>query len=90
MKTALIVGCLILSLASVADADCPKGKWPRSMYSGPGGGLYTGPGGGMYSGPGTYCGRFPPWPVFMAYLADNGYEEEAELIRSVYSRLDPT
>jgi len=50
MKTALILACLILSLASVAAANCPKGSWPRSMYSGPGGGLYTGPGGGMYTG----------------------------------------
>ena len=90
MKTALIVACLVLSLASVAVADCPKGSWPRNMYSGPGGGLYTGPGGGMFAGPGIFCGRFPPWPVFLAYLADNGFDEEAELIRSVYLQLEPS
>lgn len=32
--------------------------WPRSLYTGPGGGAYTGPGGGLYSGPsgGAYTG----------------------------------
>jgi hypothetical protein len=27
-------------------------SWPRSRYTGPGGGLYAGPGGGLYTGPG--------------------------------------
>ena len=35
-----------------SSAYCPNGTWPRSQYSGPGGGLYTGPGGGAYTGPG--------------------------------------
>ena len=34
------------------STSCPNGTWPRSQYTGPGGGMYTGPGGGMYTGPG--------------------------------------
>ena len=108
----LVIGWLFLICASAAFADCPNGGWPRSMYSGPGGGLYTGPGGGastapggglytgpggglntgpgggLYSGPGVYCGNFPPWPVFIDFLAGNGYEEEAELIRSALKEVE--
>ena len=52
------------------------------LYTGPGGGLYSGPGGGLYTGPSEYCSNIPPWPIFAEYLAENGYEDEAELIRS--------
>ena len=92
----IVIGWLFLNCASAAFADCPNGGWPRSMYSGPGDGLYTGPGGGLntgpggglYSGPGVYCGNFPPWPVFIDFLAGNGYEEEAELIRSALKEVE--
>ncbi len=65
----------------VAQTDCPEGTWPRNLYSGPGGGMYTGPGGGLYTGPGSYCSNRPPLPVFLRYLEENGYEDEAALIR---------
>ena len=51
------------------------------LYTGPGGGLYAGPGGGLYAGPGSYCSNRPPLPVFLRYLEENGYEDEAALIR---------
>ena len=87
LLTGFALGTLILSPA--ARAECPEGTWPRSqytgpgggLYKGPGGGLYTGPGGGMYTGPGEYCRNMPPWSVLLTYLDENGYEKEASLIR---------
>lgn len=52
------------------------------LYTGPGGGLHTGPGGGLYTGASQYCSNIPPWPVFIEYLQENGYEDEAAFIRS--------
>ena len=75
----LALGALLWSPA--ARAECPEGTWPRSQYTGPGGGLYTGPGGGMYTGPGEHCRNMPPWSVLLTYLDDNGYDKEASLIR---------
>ena len=62
-------------------AECPEGTWPRNLYSGPGGGFYEGLGGGMYEGHQEYCSNIPPWPVFIQYLEENGYEEEAKFLR---------
>ena len=66
--------------------------WPRDQYTGVGGGLYTGVGGGLYGGPGggmytgpcdePYRSNIPPWPVFIQYLDENGYEGFADLIRA--------
>jgi len=61
------------------------------LYTGPGGGLYTGPGGGLYTGPGggmytgadshPYYSNIPPWDIFVAHLEQNGYNNEAKLIK---------
>ena len=53
MKNYIFLSLVTLLFSSlVFSQSCPEGTWPRSQYTGPGGGLYTGPGGGMYTGPG--------------------------------------
>ena len=44
--------------------------------------MFTGPGGGMSTDPdpNPYMSNIPSWPVFVKYLAENGYPEEANLI----------
>ncbi len=95
--TKKIILFLVAFFTANAFAECPEGTWPRNLYGGPGGGLYKGPGGGMYKGPGggmykgpggglykgpgEYCSNTPPWPVFIQYLEENGYEDEAKLIK---------
>lgn len=56
------------------------------MYTGPGGGAYTGPGGGAYSGPPTSLSRrnWPPIPMLLEFLRQNGLDFYADLIAGAY------
>jgi hypothetical protein len=53
------------------------------LYSGPDGGLFSGPGGGLYAGPcdHPYQSIQPPRDALIDYLANNGFERFAELLR---------
>jgi hypothetical protein len=39
----------------------------------------------MNDGDETYCSNIPPWPVFVEYLENHGYEDEAETIRKAFA-----
>ena len=64
------------------------------MYTGPGGGAYTGPGGGLYTGPGggAYSGpqdphikrMWPPIPILLQFLDEQGEQALATIIRDAY------